>query len=228
MKNQLKVLSVSLLTLGWMSVTGQASTTLVLEPEKDGVFGAAESHIRLGKTDPAEKAVTMVTTDPVGENELASILSRLGSAGLLGGVVIRMEVPNTNRLSSTANDAQLDGDHKTAFDCYGILTALDTNNHIARLELSKYLIQGISGSLEPKEADRLRASQLLIEASWLEMTQHPGEPDHAGRLLKSYKPEVYATLSSLTGTNILLEESIKENLQAELFAKIKDMPADPF
>ena len=226
MKNH-KMLFTSFFALALLFVEAATASTL-LNPGEDGIFGSSESHIRLGKANPADRTVTMVTTDPAGESELASILRRLGSAGVIGGVVIRMEVLDINRLSSTANDAFLDGDHKTAFDCYGLLVALDENNQTARLELAKYLIQGIRETLEPKEADRMRASQLLIEASWLEITQHPGEPDHAGRLLKSYKTDVYSALSRLASERKHLEERIKESLQAQLFAEIKDIPADPF
>lgn len=228
MKNQIKILTTSLVTLGSMSVIGQVNASEVLKPGEDRVFGASGSHMRLGKSDPSDRAITVVTRDPAGENELASMLSKLSAAGLIGGLVVRMEVPNVSRLSSTANDAMLDGDHKTAFDCYGILVALEENNNTARFELSKYLIQGIRGSLEPKEADRMRASQLLIEASWLEMTQSPDEPDHAGRLLRSYEPEVYDALSKLSGEDKPFNDEIKERLQAQLFSKIKDLPTDPF
>lgn len=61
-----------------------------------------------------------------------------------------MEVPDLIRLklSNTANDSF---EHKQAFDCYGILAALDPNNHIAKHHLANYLIQVIKESLDPKE-----------------------------------------------------------------------------
>ncbi len=228
MKKCAKKIYVFLGIMGCLSVSENvnAANTVISE---DKVFGASESHIRLGRVDSTDRsALTIMARDQAGENDLARMLNGLIAAGLIGRLEVCMEVPDLIRLSNTANDSFEDGEHKQAFDCYGILVALDSKNHIAKHHLANYLIQGIRESLDPKEQDRFRACQLLIEASWLEMTEHPDEPDNSGRLVRAYEPEVYTALSRLVTNRQPLVETVKENLQAQLFAKIKDLPGDPF
>jgi hypothetical protein len=227
MKKYIKKVSLSLGVLGCLfaSENGNAANLI----SEDRVFGASESHIKLGRGDTTDRStLTIMAGDQAGENDLARMLNSLIAAGLIGRLEVRMEVPDINRLSSTANDSFVDGEHKQAFYCYGILVALNSKDHIAKYHLANYLIQGIRESLHPKEQDRFRACQLLIEASWLEMTEHPDEPDNGGRLVRAYESEVYNTLSKLVTNHQTLIETVKENLQAQLFAKVKDLPSDPF
>jgi hypothetical protein len=206
---------------------GNASNELM--PVEDGIFGISKNHITLGRSNTVGRSeITVETRDQAGESDLARMLNSLAAAGLIGRLEVRMEVSDKVRLSNAANDAFEEGDHKKAFDWYGILVAINPKDHIAKYHLANYLIHGISGAQEPNEQDRFRACQLLIETSWIEMTEHPDEPDNGGRLIQAYKPEVYTTLSRRVTEKLPLEDGIKEILQVQLFEEIKDQPADPF
>lgn len=192
------------------------------------VFGSSRTHLRIGHHD-SKGALTLSTKDQAGESDLAQLLMVLSRipGSLEGGLRVDMVI-NEPSLSNAASDAVLDGEHEKAFHAYSVLVALSQKNNTARFHLSQYLMNGISGFLEPDENDIFRACQLLIEATWLEMRDHQDEPEQAGRLLTQYANDVYWKLSQMEKETDKLEEKKKEVLQAALFEKIKMMSKSPF
>lgn len=229
MQKYIKTYALYLVITGYFSALENGTASNALLPIKDEIFGIAKNHITLGRPNPIDRSeITIATRDQAGESDLARMLNSLAKVGVIGRLEVRMEVSDRDGLANAANDAFSDGEHKKAFDWYGILVALNQEDHVAKYHLANYLIHGIVGAQEPNEQDRFRACQLLIETSWLEMIAHPDEPNNGGRLIQAYQPEVYETLSRYITEKRPLEERVKEVLQAQLFEKVKDQPADPF